>query len=321
MQTANCPLILTIILGIVIFPFSYAEPLPEGDTGIASRYPGDVGIKSDPEVIFSDDFETYASASEISSKWSGYFHTPNIQIAKESGNFYAEKQALEFSVPIQTVEISNTLLKSVNPPIDTLFLRYYAKYNSEFNVIGSSHNGCTISASYCCHGVPADGKNKFLISYEASRFDKTVANPGSLNVYVYHPEQRDIWGDHFFLNGEVSPYANLPYNFGPEFISRPKVIPKLGQWHCYELMVKTNTPGQRDGRIALWLDGKIIADFMNLRLRDTATLKIDQFTIDLHVKNNPLAPAKKWCDNVVAATSYIGPMMKTGIPVPKALKN
>ena len=77
--------------------------------------------------------------------------------------------------------------------------------------------------------------------------------------------------------------------------------------------MKANTPGQRDGRIAMWLDGKLIADFPNLRLRETSALKIDQFTLDLHVRSNTLAVAKKWYDNVVAATSYIGPMVS--IPI------
>ena len=86
----------------------------------------------------------------------------------------------------------------------------------------------------------------------------------------------------------------------------------LGRWYCYEMMVKANTPGQRDGRIAFWLDGQLIADFPNLRLRETTALTIDRFTLDLHVHGNNLAVARKWYNNVVAATSYIGPMVSNG---------
>ena len=178
-------------------------------------------------------------------------------------------------------------------------------------MLGSSHAGSTISAHYCCPGVRADGYNKFLVSYEAWRDNTATANPGRLNAYVYHPEQRDIWGDHFFPTGIVLPFSSVPFDFGPEFVSRPDVTPVLGRWYCYELMVKANTPGQRDGRIAFWLDGQLIADFPNLRLRETTALKIDRFTLDLHVRNNNLAVARKWYDNVVAATSYIGPMVSS----------
>ena len=50
----------------------------------------------------------------------------------------------------------------------------------------------------------------------------------------------------------------------------------------------------RDGRVAFWLDGELIADFPNLRLRGTTALKIDRFTIDLHVHSNNVALARKW---------------------------
>jgi hypothetical protein len=73
-------------------------------------------------------------------------------------------------------------------------------------------------------------------------------------------------------------------------------------------MLKANTPGQLDGRIAGWLDGKLVADFPNLRLRDVASLKIDRFGISFHIYSNPNGEARKWYDNVVAATSYIGPI-------------
>jgi hypothetical protein len=80
-------------------------------------------------------------------------------------------------------------------------------------------------------------------------------------------------------------------------------------------MVKANTPGLRDGRIALWLDGAIIADFPNLRLRDTTDLKIDRVGISLHGNGGILATSKKWYDNVVVAKSYIGPMSTDAAPV------
>ena len=74
-------------------------------------------------------------------------------------------------------------------------------------------------------------------------------------------------------------------------------------------MVRANTPGQRDGRITIWLDGDVTADFQNLRLRDVDSLKIDRFGLSFHIGSNPSGVARKWYDNVVAATSYIGPMV------------
>src|SRR5262249_28600153 len=36
-----------------------------GASGIAQKYPGDQGIGDDPDVIFADDFESYANASDL----------------------------------------------------------------------------------------------------------------------------------------------------------------------------------------------------------------------------------------------------------------
>ncbi len=284
------------------------EALPQGNTGIASRFPNDVNIGSDPNVIFADDFESYTSPSNLTTRWNEAYHLQYQNIETAAANVFAGSKSLGMTVPILNGEVSNTAIKYVNPTLDVLFVRYHAKYDSGFNVRGSSHNGNCISSKYSGPGIPANGTNKWLVSFEAGRWETSEPNPGKLNVYVYHPEQRDIWGDHFYPNGEVSPNTSLPYNFGPNFVSRPNVTPTLGVWHSYELMVKANTPGQRDGRIAMWYDGQLIADFMNLRLRDTTDLKIDKFSIDLHVNGQTSSVTKKWYDNVVAARSYIGPM-------------
>src|SRR5512141_1210258 len=42
-------------------------PIPEGSTGIAARYPGDVGIEKDPDVVFVESFE--GSVDEICGHW------------------------------------------------------------------------------------------------------------------------------------------------------------------------------------------------------------------------------------------------------------
>ncbi len=293
--------------------YEHFDPLPAGNSGIASRYPGDAGIGADENVIFADDFESYGGAVDLAGKWNEAYHAGNLRIASEPGNFFDGEKGLEFKVPQTSNEVSNEVVKHISPEQDSLFLRYYGKYDSTFNVEGSSHNGCTMSSSYWSGpgsgpGIRADGFNKYFVSYEAGRFETGIANPGQLNIYIYYPAQRDIWGDHFYPTGRIIPFDQKPGDFGPQFVARPDIVPELGRWYCYELMVKANTPGKRNGRIATWLDGKLIADFQNLELRATNSLKIDRISIDLHVKNNTLAEARKWIDNVVVAKSYIGPM-------------
>jgi hypothetical protein len=290
--------------------------LPEGDVGLAARYPRDAGIETDPAVVFHADFEDCQTVADLHRSWSSVIHEGNMRIAEEAANVHGGRRSLELTLPRQNEPLAVGVDRSLSEGQDLLFLRFYAKIQDGFDVpMCSIHNGASVSAGYwqgesAGPGKPADGRNKFLVNFEADIASPTPApSPGPLNIYIYHPEQRDIWGDHFYPNGVVVPNTSLPYDFGPHFVPRPDFVPELGRWYCYEYMVKANTPGQRDGRIACWVDGRLIADFPNLRLRDVETLKIDLFGVGLYIANNSRRENKKWYDDIVAATSYIGPRL------------
>jgi hypothetical protein len=80
------------------------------------------------------------------------------------------------------------------------------------------------------------------------------------------------------------------------------------RWYCLETMVKANTPGQKDGEQAFWVDGERIGRFTGLRWRDTATLKLNCFRPSVYIHDSPQTN-RVWMDDMVVATSYIGPMM------------
>ena len=105
-------------------------------------------------------------------------HATNIRIATEPGNFVGGSKGLEFTVPRQSAEGNATVIKQLNPEQDALFLRYYAKFDEGYNVLGSSHNGASISSRYSTPGERADGYNKFLVNYEAERFEPDSCKAG-----------------------------------------------------------------------------------------------------------------------------------------------
>jgi len=309
-KVSSILLLLSSLAGGVTYAQS-PNPLPSGNNGIAAKYPGDSNIKSDPNVIFADDFESYSSESQLWGNWDNIYQQQDVQITTDPANVFSGQRSLEMRVPAQSTEVANAVVKKLNPTRDTVFVRVYTKFVAGYNVSGSEHNGIAISSQYCCPGVPANGTNKFYVDVENSR-DAVSANPGFTNSYVYYPEQRDLYGDHWFPDGTILPFSNTPGNFGPYFVPRPDFIPVLDRWYSYELMVKANTPGLRDGRVAIWIDGTLIADFQNVRLRDVDTLKIDAVELDLYIKANTVpTDTVKWYDNVVIATSYIGPMSST----------
>ena len=283
--------------------------LPEGGQGIAARYPGDRGIEADPAVLFHDDFES----DDLRKTWDNSFQKADLRITRDPQNVHGGTRALEFTIPKQQAELSDGVVKNLPTGQDVVFLRYYSKFEKGFDQVGSSHNGGILNAlapglASSTPGVRADGHNKFIVSFENWRGDAATPSPGWLNVYCYHPEQRSEYGDHFFPSGKVMPNPARPGGFGAHFVARPDIIPELGRWYCFELMVKANEAGQRDGRIACWLDGKLIADFPDLRLRDVDTLKINSASLCLHIKSNTARENKKWYDDVVVATAYIGPV-------------
>lgn len=71
--------------------------------------------------------------------------------------------------------------------------------------------------------------------------------------YVYHPDQ--------------------PGSFGEDF--RWSVRFRPGVWHRIEHVVVMNAPGERDGVILGWIDGRLVLERRDLRFRDTAGLAID----------------------------------------------
>jgi hypothetical protein len=82
-------------------------------------------------------------------------------------------------------------------------------------------------------------------------------------------------------------------------------------------MVQLNTIGQRDGRIAVWQDGSLIADWQNVRFRDSTNVRLDEIQLE-HGGQGSKQINDKWYDNVVVATSYIGPIAKQQLLSPPA---
>ncbi len=310
-----------LLLGAVLARAETLPPLPEGDNGLAAKYPGDEGLAKDAAVVFTENFEDAAGPADLRRRWDNVFHDATIRITSEPADVHSGKKAVEFTFPQRAGEAGNGLMKRLKEERDVLFLRYYQKFDPELDVTGagSFHNGGSLSAHYHINGQStpgkrADGHNKFLASYECTTYSEAPA-PGHLSVYIYHPEQRGDYGDLLFPTGIVQPVTARRGDYGPLFKPRPNALPGLGRWQCYELMVQANTPGRRDGRIACWLDGKLIADFPNLRLRDVETLKMDYLTIGGYINPNRKRTNRIWFDDVVAATSYIGPR-RTPQPAP-----
>ena len=77
---------------------------------------------------------------------------------------------------------------------------------------------------------------------------------GDAISYVYHPDQPSTFGERFSWQGA---------GFSP------------GQWTTVETRVRLNTPGQSDGIIEGWMNGRLVLRETGMRFRDTSNTKIE----------------------------------------------
>jgi FG-GAP-like repeat len=219
--------------------------------------------------------------------------------------------------------------KIINPTQDTVFIRAYTKFDPGYQVTASNHNGLRLSAKYPGPGIkpPADGTGFFLFTLQNQILgspDIGESTPGFTHLYSYWPRQRSAFGDHWYPTGFVVPFDSgtgedgkqignrgdwlaFPSQY-PDFNPMVNFLPQRDRWYCYELMVRANTPGQNNGEVKFWIDGRVVGDFPNLNVRSISTLKIDEAHISLHASHSERIN-KKWYDNVVIATQYIGPIV------------
>jgi hypothetical protein len=81
-----------------------------------------------------------------------------------------------------------------------------------------------------------------------------------------------------------------------------------GEWVALEMRVQLNTPGQSDGRLTYWADGRLVLDRQNLNLRGAyGATTINVAMIDTYWNDgSPAAGLRRWYDNVVVSTEPVG---------------
>jgi hypothetical protein len=305
-RVASLVFLVGTFLSVLAYSQSGPPALPQGN-GLAAAYAGDAGISANSRVLFADGFESYTSTSQLTSSgnYQNLYQASNITI--DTSTFSGGTKALRIRMPASGSEVSNALVRRISPPTDVLFMRVYARYQPTYTGVNSAHNAMRISGSYTGPGRRPNGRDFFLANIEHSKWGPE-ADPGYTHAYVYHPEQDDVYGEHWYPDGTT---GNGSQSFGPFFVPRPKVVPARGVWISYEMLLQLNTPGVRDGRLAVWQNGALVADWQNLRFRDIATLQIDEINLE-NGGQGSTQQNDKWYDNLVIATSYIGPMGSGG---------
>jgi hypothetical protein len=253
---------------------------PEGrDQPLSAKYPGDVGLESDPAVLLFENFES----GEISkAKWS--FAVPKASIATSPQPVHGGQRSLHIPYdlpegPPAHRDCNRMVMATLaEKRLEYFFVRGYVYLASTatptaqrklfylFSQPRGEGQWDVIVSAWCKDAVPGDTPKLCILS----------------NCHQHSDLRLPAWN-----------LALVSYD----------------TWHCLEVEVKLNTPPDRkDGCVRLWLNDKLIFEKNAIALRKDGRplgevgvgYQIDR-NGDTHVRHED-----RYWDDVVIATRRIG---------------
>ncbi|MEQ1857374.1 MAG: hypothetical protein ABL963_13015 [Longimicrobiales bacterium] len=301
---------------------------PTETAPLADRYPGDVNIESDADVLFVEMGEQ-SSLAELFARWS----------ANSTGNSIAldASTAAPGSPGHQSIRLFTTagpggpgtvstamLYKAFANGYDgTIYTRWYVKYNSNgtFHHSGirlGGNNPVSPNGPASPAGTLPTGSDFFSVGAETSGAKTVPAATSTFDFYNYWMHQRGT----SFYPGQY---------FGNSFVNNPAVNIDLDTWNCIEVQLTLNDPVTGySGEIAMWINGAEVArikqgttgtwdednftpgpgaPFEGFQWRNDAALEFTYLQILHFVDNDSTGHVNSVnYDHVVVARKYIGPL-------------
>ncbi|MHB8865577.1 MAG: hypothetical protein ACYC6N_24640 [Pirellulaceae bacterium] len=315
------------VLCLTVWPASgvAGAELPEGNQGIAARYPGDMGIERDTRVLFVEKFDA-ASVEEVAQRWDTASDTQIMSLSSDRAPGTADRTSLLMSY-VGGEGTGGQLYRQLTPGHNQVFARFYVKFAADCEPI--HHFGTHLGGFNPPTAWPQGGAG--LRPEGTKRFTTGVEPYGDhwqWDFYTYWQEMR--------ANGDGN-YWGTPFLAG---VRRPPVA--KDRWICVEMMVKMNSLAKDapDGEQAFWIDGKLwrVEDqiviylgpgfprgrwtggwwqpdhqsdttFDGFRWRSTEKLAVNYIWTYLYItKARAGSVSNVWFDNIVVATEYIGPV-------------
>ena len=233
--------------GVTVQP----RPTPqivERHNGIAAKYPGDIGIEKDPDVVFVESFE--GSVDEICGHWETVAGKSIMSGSDDVVPGSGGRQSLLLTrVAGGTGGYTgggNLYRRIKNGEggfgYDQLFFRFYMKFNRQHAPI--HHYGSGLLGFYPATPWPQGGAGERPAGDARWTTEVEPSDFTSWHFYSYwqgmgeSPPRGQTWGNSFEIG--------IP----PRRVVKEK-------WICLEVMVKMNDIGDSNGEQAYWLDGKL----------------------------------------------------------------
>jgi len=283
-------------------------------SGIAARYPGDVGIENDPNVILVERFDE-PTLTALFSKWTDVLNGSAMSFSTDVPAGSPGAHSLNIPWVGGGVNNGGHLYKQLTQGVnDTLYVRYYIKYPTSGNYV---HEGVWMGGYN--PPLPYPNPQASLKPAGNDRFSAAAEQSGT-NLQLDH---YDYW-----MNMRIATDGNY---WGNRLLNDPSIKGKAGQWMCVEQMVKLNNPVTSfNGEHAFWIDGVQISHlgqgfpngtwaggnftqtpsgspFEGFQWRNDANLNLNWIWLQNYSPSDPAGfSASMTFDHVVAAKSYIG---------------
>ena len=213
---------------------------PEGP-GLAAKYPGDAGIETDPNVIFVENFDE-PSLDDMKKRWESVSDAEIMSLSDDRPPESSSGRSL-LMTHVGGKGSGGHLYRRLLPGYDRLYTRFYVKFDPQSAPIHHFFHvgGYNPSSSY-----PHGGAGERPRGDE--RFSTGVEPSGDTWVWDYYTYWMDMRG---------SPPGGQTW--GNSFIHDSSLKVARGKWICVELMMKMNDVDDRNGEMALWIDGKRVS--------------------------------------------------------------
>ena len=221
-------------------------------SGLAQKYPCDVGIENDPAFLFKEDFEE-DSVSSLVVRYSDHngepgsmaltADTPNQSCGKASGRFTASSSAT-----------TSSLFRQISG-IDDIYYSSYVKYQAgtTWHHTGLSIKGYNPPSPWPLGlaGLKPNGDDSFSVALEPV-FGVGSPNP-RLDVYAYWMKMRS-WMD--------QPEGDQAY-YGNSLVHQNAFTADDDSWICVELhlQLNTDTSSSTGAVLDLWKNDVLVQHF------------------------------------------------------------
>ena len=308
--------------------------LPEGDNGIARKYPGDRGIEDDPDVIQVEQFDS-ATLAEVFARWESVKSKEGMSLSRDVPKGSADAQSLLMthvggkgtgSHLYTRLRSTKGAKPSVLTGYDQVFARFYVKFDKDCFPL--HHMGTSIGGYHPSTRWPQGGAGEAPRGNE--RFTTNLEPFGRRWRWGFYTYWKDMRG-----SPPRGQHWGNTFTWG---VPQPKIV--RGKWTCVEIMVKLNDPvSKANGEQAYWIDGKLwrhegqtvshtgkgfprgrwvhdkfIPDpkgtpFEGYQWRTSDKLKINFIWTYLYITRAPAGHVSRlWFDNIVVARKYVGPL-------------